>query len=451
MSIKDSPTSGRIRLDVASYAADLSGKDFESVYLDRSQTLSHSFLNGSSFKNSTFLGAPIDQTELAEAQIVDCLFDETDFTGSSFIGAIVEGTIFRKCIFADGEWRKSRFTNVTFQDCNFNYTTVNLCIFDNCKFYGPDSKQLDNRSVNYNVFTQCHFDTLYEDDVVLANSFGLPSKGQGKSLVNYGSNISLEEVCLQSSSGRTTVSDLVLAIQNEFERTKVHKLKTMRLEFISNIIVALANTKRISAASLTYLEGFFSSLANAATSEIDALAAMSVVLNIRSLLFDFIQNVVCDSEIAQCQCDAIDIEYDRTYTQADSVELAKILGELAIGDPNAFVVSRFAHGSTLIELLAVQVVGVGAVLTSLNFVLRQVNTTLVQAQQIRKNTAKLRRPPTKVAKKQRRNVSRVRALQRSGQFSKEVSVLRKTVAVHGYNAVVLDDEAKTRVHYVSNK
>src|SRR5437016_6846872 len=198
---KDNPTSGSIRLDVASYGADLSGKDFESVYLDRSQTLSHSFLNGSSFKQSAFLGAPIDQTELAEAQIVDCLFDEIDFTGSSFIGATVEGTIFRKCIFADGEWRKSRFTNVTFQDCNFNYTTVNLCIFDTCEFYGKDSKQLDNRSVNYNVFTQCHFDAFYEDDLVLANSFGLPSRGQRQSLANYGSSISLEEVCIQSSSG----------------------------------------------------------------------------------------------------------------------------------------------------------------------------------------------------------------------------------------------------------
>jgi len=63
----------------------LSGKDFESVYLEASQTLSHSFLNGSSFKNSTFLGAPIDQTELAEAQIIDCYFADTDFTGSSLI------------------------------------------------------------------------------------------------------------------------------------------------------------------------------------------------------------------------------------------------------------------------------------------------------------------------------------------------------------------------------
>jgi hypothetical protein len=451
MSNKDNPTSGRIRLHVASYGADLSGKDFEGVYLDRSQTLSHSFLNGSSFKNSAFLGAPIDQTELAEAQIVDCFFDETDFTGSSFIGAIVEGTIFRKCIFADGEWRKSRFTNVTFQDCNFNYTTVNLCIFDSCEFYGQGSKQLDNRSVNYNVFTQCHFDAFYEDDVVLANNFGLPSKGQRKALANYGSSISLEEVCVQSSSGRTTVSDLVRAIENEFKRMNVHRLKTLRLEFISNIIVALARTKRVSATSLTYLEGFFSSLAKAATSEVDTLAAMSVVINIRSLLFDLIQNSFVDSEIAQCQCDAIEIEYERTYTRSDSVELAKILGELAIGDPNAFVVSRFAHGSTLIELLALQVVSVGAVLTSLNFVLRQLNTTLVQTQQIRKNAGKLRRASTKVAKKQRKNVSRIQALQRSGHLSKEVSILRKAVAVHGYHAVTLDDEAQTRVHYVSSK
>lgn len=453
MTEKDIATYGKTRLDVASYAADLSGKDFESVYLESSQTLSHSFLNGSSFKNSTFLGAPIDQTELAEAQITDCSFDHNDFTGSSFIGATVERTIFRNCIFADGEWRKSRFTKVAFQDCNFNYTTVNLCVFDECEFSGRDTKQLDNRPVNYNAFTRCKFeDAFFEDDVVLANNFGLPSKGQRKALTNYGSSTSLEEICIKSSSARITASELICAIENELKRMNVHRLKTLRLQFICNIVVALTRTNQISATSLIYLEALFSNLGKAATSETDALAAMSVVISIRSLLFDILTDSFVDPEIADCVCQAVQIRYERIYTKSDALELAKILGELASGDANTFIVSHFAHGSTIIELLAVQVVSVGAVLTALNFVLRQLNTTLVRAEQVRKNAAKLiaaRKKPIKKSRK--KNVSRVTALQRSGSFSKETFLLHQAVAAHGYHAVLLDDQAETTIRYTPNK
>lgn len=449
---EDNETYGKARLDVASYGADLSGRDFDSVYLEQSQSLSHSFLNGTSFKNSTFLGAPIDQTELAEAHIIDCTFEQTDFTGSSFIGAKVEGTTFRNCIFADGEWRKSRFTNVTFQDCDFNYTTINLCVFDNCDFSGKGSEYLNNRSINYNVFTQSRFDASYEDDVVLANNFGLPSKGARKSLTNVGSSISLEEICIKSSSARTVVSELADAIEREFRSANVHRLKIMRLEFISNIIAALAKTNGVSASSLTYLETFFLAVAKDAVSEADALAAMSAVLNIRSLLFDVMKHSSVDSELADLQCQAIEIRYERTYSQPDALELAKILGELTNGDPDTFAVSRFAHGSTIIELIALHIVSVGAALTALNFVLRQVNTTLLQAQEIRKSTAKLFSATPKGTKKRRKNnVSRVQTLQRSGAVSKEAALLRQAVSAHGYRVVLLDDEAETTVHYVSNK
>ena len=454
MTDKDLLTCGKARLDVASYAADLSGKDFESVYLDSSQTLSHSFLNGSSLKNSAFLGAPIDQTELAEAQIVDCTFDDTDFTGSSFIGATVERTRFRNCNFADGEWRKSRFINVIFEDCNFDYTTTNLCIFDACVFSGKDTRKLDNRPVNYNVFTKCKFqDVFFEDDVVLANNFGLPSQGQRKALTSYSGSISLEEICIKSSYSTVSASELIAAVENEFMRMSVHRLKTLRLEFVCNIVNALAKTNGISATSLTYLENLFSDLGKSATSETDALAAMSVVISIRSLLFDVMTDSFVDSEIAQCVCQAVDIRYERTYSRSDANELAKMLGELSNDDANTFVVSHFVSGSTVIELLAVQVVSVGAVLTALNFILRQVNTTLVQARQIRINTTKLldarKKPQRKGGRK--KSVSRGTALQRSGSVSKATSLLRQTVATHGYQAVIMDDQAESIVHYVSSK
>jgi|GEM_PF-2877470 len=446
-------TIGKKRLDIASYAADLSGKDFECVYLESSQSLSHSFLNGSSFNNSAFVGAPMDQTELAEAQIVDCVFESTDLTGSSFIGATVERTTFRNCIFADGEWRKSRFTKVIFQNCDFNYTTVNLCVFDECEFSGQGTKYLDNRPVNYNVFTRCKFEDLsFDDDVVLANNFGLPSTGQRKALTGYGSTISLEEICIKSSSGVIVASDLVDAVQNELRRMNVHRLKTLRLTFICNIVSGLARMNRISPSSVSYLEALFYNLGKAATSETDALAAMSIVISLRSLLFDFAKETSVEPKIAGCLCQSLEIRYARRYRPSDARELARILGELATGDGGTFIVSRFAHGSTIIELLAVQIVSVGAVITALNFALRQVNTTLVRVREIRTNSSKLMSVGRAATKKSRKkNASRVTALQRSGSFSTETSMLHHTVEKHGYRAVLLDDQAETTVRYTSSK
>jgi Pentapeptide repeats (9 copies) len=452
MADEESKTYGKSQLNGASYGADLSGQDFDSVYLEPSQSLSHSFLNGTSFKDSTFLGAPIDQAELAEAHIIDCTFDRTDFTGSSFISAKVERTTFRDCVFADGEWRKSRFKSVIFQNCDFNYTTINLCVFEDCDFLKKGGEYLENRSVNYNVFSRSRFDTLYEDDVVLANNFGLPSKGARKSLTHVGSGISLEEICIKSSSARTVVSELVDAIEHELRSAKAHRLKIMRLEFVSNIVAALAKTNGVSAGSLTYLEAIFLSVAKDALSEADALAAMSAVLNIRSLLFDLMKHSIIDSEFAEFPCQAIEIRYQRTYTQYDVLELAKILGELANGTPNTFAISRFANGSTMIELLSMQVVSVGAILTAINFILRQVNTTLLEARKIRENTVKLLSPAPKATRKRKRKVvSRVQALQHSGVVPKEAALLRQTVSAHGYHVVLLDDEAETIVHYISNK
>jgi uncharacterized protein YjbI with pentapeptide repeats len=445
-------TRGRVKLDVAKYGADLSGKDFENVFLDSTQTLSHSFLNGTSFKTSTFLGAPLDQTELAEAEIQGCYFEKTEFVGSSFIGASVEDTIFRNCNFTDGEWRQSHFINVNFIVCHFNYTTVNLCTFDNCQFTGEDCKGLDNRSVNYNVFTQVVFDFLVEDDVVLASNFGLPSQGTKRSIANYGAGITLEEVCLKSSSGTIVVSEFVDAIETEFFREKSSRLKALRLEFISNIIRALAKHSKISATSLMYLENCFLTLAKSSSRESDALAAMSILLNIRSLLVNVFEHEGTESEYTECSCAAIEIQYKRTYDRSDAIELAEILGELSNNDPATFTVSKFTTGSTFIDLVPTQIVNVGATLLAINFVLKQANITLVQVRAIGKNLTNLLKPVFKKAKKpKRKHVSRVPALQRSGGSAKVVVSLRHTVTTHGYRVVMLDDTANVVVRYVSNK
>src|SRR6185437_2390610 len=430
---------GKTRLDSARYAADLSGKDFENVFADSTQTLSHSFLNGSSFKDSIFIETPIDQTELAEAEILGCRFERGDFTGSSFIGARVDDSLFVACNFTDGEWRKSRFRRVKFVDCNFHYTTMNLCTFDSCSFTGEGAKKIDNRSVNYNVFTRTEFDFSVADEVVLASNFGLPTEKASKSLANYGAGISLEEICLRSRTGKIVISELVDAIENEFRRSDGRRLKVLRLEFVSNIVIALGTIERVSATSLEYLERFFLMLARSAKTESDALAAMGVLLNIRSLLVDITAGRYSGPKYESALCTAIDVHYDRTYGRAEAEVLARILAELAHAAPGTFSISRFANGSTIIEMIALHAVAVGAALTAINYALRQANVTLVQTRELKTNTTKLLKEFSKKNKSKRRatQTSRVPALQRSGAPTKEMLSLRRVIDQTGRTAVDL--------------
>ena len=443
---------GKMQLTEAKYGIDLSGRDLENIFLDVGQSLSHSFLNGASLRESAFLGGPIDQTELAEAEIIGCLFRNTDFTGSSFIGSKVNHTAFQNCNFSDGEWRKSTFSDVHFVGCNFNYTTINLCVFDNCTFNGEGARHLDNRSVNYNVFTRTKFDFFVKDDVVLASNFGFPREGSAHAVTGHGAGITLNEICLRSASGRVVISELVDAIQNEFRQTSGHRLKLLRLEFVSNIVVALSKNSHISSTSLVYLESFFSSLARSATNEFNALAAMSILLNIRNAIFDQSESFSSEQTASSQSCSQIDIRYGRTYTESDAIELAKILGELANNNAETFAVSRFATGSTIIVLVAVFAVSAGATLKAINYALKQANVTLIEARELRMNAMELVAPsPKSSSKRRRKRQSRVPALQRSGAPTTDMLILRKTVSAHGYEAVRLDDVAEATIYFSSSK
>jgi uncharacterized protein YjbI with pentapeptide repeats len=444
-------TRGKVKLDAAKYAVDLSGKDFEDIFLESPQTLSHSFLNGASFKNSAFMGAPIDQTELAEAEILGCYFENVDFTGSSFIGATVTNTTFQNCNFTDGEWRQSRFSEVRFIGCDFNYTTVNLCIFDRCEFSGENARRLDNRSVNYNVFSQSNLDFLIEDEVVLASNFGLRGKEATRSLTNYGSRITLEEICLKSGSNDIVISELIDAIENEFTSPKVVRLKLLRLEFISNIIVAMAKASKISATSLIYIENFFSTLMKSAASETEALAVMRVLFNLRRAQLDIFEQDFTESTHAKSHCRGIGIIYERTYNRADADELANILSKIASGRSDTFVVTYFAVGSTSIQLIASHAVTVGATLMAINFALKQANVTLVQANKIGKNFANLIRPALKKSKRKTSRRKTDLLVQRIPTPQKEMTAVRQTVRRHGRRAVLLDDKSTVTVYYDSSR
>src|SRR3954451_3253349 len=106
---------------------DYSGRDFDSVHLRDSKSLSHAFLNGVTIVNSAFLDADLDQCEFGEAQLTKTSFVRCLLEGTDFVRATFSDVLFDECDFTDGEWRESVFTRVKFIRCKFEHTTVNLC------------------------------------------------------------------------------------------------------------------------------------------------------------------------------------------------------------------------------------------------------------------------------------------------------------------------------------
>jgi hypothetical protein len=376
---------------------------------------------------------------LAEIEITNSYFQGNDFTGSSFIGSRVENSTFERCNFTDGEWRLSRFAAVKFVDCDFNYTTVNLCDFDRCVFTGENSKRLFGRSVNYNVFTRSEFARAATDEAVLASNFGMRGPGLHKAIALHGEGVSLEEVCLASASGAIRVVDLTGAIENEFLRTRQQRLKKLRLEFISNILSGLVRANRISATSLAYVENLFATLARSALREAEILAAMTALLNIRSLMYD-VSSRGESAESEEGLCVGLSVKYADTYSRTDIDHLREILGELACGSDRAFALSHFETGSTSAGFVTTIAMDVGAVIVAVNFALQQADVTLRHSQKFVKNWKKLLsqiRPKLK-AKSRKGHASRVPALRRTGPVTPELAALSEAVARHGRTAVLLE-------------
>ena len=107
------------------------------------------------------------------------------------------------------------------------------------------------------------------------------------------------------------------------------RLRLLRLEFVSNIIKGLANTSKISATSLTYLENMFATIARSARTETELMSAMGALINIRNLLVNASESELPASEYAGYICRGLNIRYDQTFARSDAKELARILGYLA--------------------------------------------------------------------------------------------------------------------------
>jgi|ERR1051326_398435 uncharacterized protein YjbI with pentapeptide repeats len=367
---------------------DYSGRDFDALYHVDSDTLSHSFLNGASIHNCSFVNVELDHSELAEARISASSFHKVNLSASDFVRTEIDNTKFELCDFSNGDWRETRFVSVRFLNCTFSHTTINLCIFEHCEFAFEDRNGLDHRSINYNTFSKCTFTDTIKDELVLSRNFGLPSPPHAQSTFVFGSPTTIELVCRLSSTGQITVSDIIDAIEQECALQR-ERLKKIRLEFISNIISTLAKDRRISPTSLVYLEGIFMSLVKSAQDEADFLASMGALVNLRNAVFAIANRAIGMPPSAQAPCESIVLAFRQMYSNDEVAVLANALSEVIFGARGDVRISSVSYGSTIIDYILVSSTTVVSVLAALNLILTQANICLKKIEDLGRRMRKL--------------------------------------------------------------
>ncbi|KAA0675637.1 pentapeptide repeat-containing protein [Roseomonas genomospecies 6] len=441
---------GKSELSEAHPGIDLSGRDFESIYLSKPLSLSHSFLNGASFTDSIFFDIDIDQTEMAEAYFEKCSFNNVKLSGADLVGSSFVDCAFIGCYFTEGEWRSSKFVNVLFDSCYFDYTTINLCVFENCKFSQIAKGSLSHNSVNYNVFCRTEICERNIKDSVVSQNFGMPTPDHITSIKRSGAQVSLEDVCLTSGRGSFSIPDFVSAIYNEFHHGRRTRLKKLRLEFVSNIISAVSSEKRISSTSLLYIEIMLQSHARTLTNEGDMLSVMKAILGVRSALYDLSNETrenIYDIDHSQAACRKITILYQHTFPRDDAIALTKSIGIVSCGDPNAFYISEFRNGSTFIEMVASTTIQVSSVLFACGLLIRQATVTVERATQLKKAVNEFIQASAHRRKKRAQALpSKAPALQRTGSVSPELDRVKKALQDSGEALVRLDDKADIKIY-----
>jgi uncharacterized protein YjbI with pentapeptide repeats len=421
---------------------DYSGKDFDSVFLRNSKSLSHAFLNGVAISNSAFVNADLDQCEFAEAQLTRTSFTSCRLDGTDFVRATFSDILFEDCDFTDGEWRESIFTRVRFVRCTFVHTTVNLCSFYECEFLAGSLDGLDYKAVNYNVFSKCKFDGGISSETVLSRNFGLKPAKAPTSVVHYGGKISLEAVCLASGVRPTRVLDLVSAI--ELECTDFRgRLKKLRLEFISNIVRLMASEQTIAPSSLIYIEGVLSTLGVTLSDNGDAQAILSAFVTVRNALFDRVNEISAGEPISDGTVERILLEYEATYAREEGEAITASLNHILADGTNAARLVSVRHGSTIFSIdLPGLICSAVAVVAATNLLLSQATLSIRKFKALKKELTR-RKPRSKPS---RRSVATIKkptpALLLSARQPPELVRLRRAVQEHGLVLVRLDEPAR---------
>jgi hypothetical protein len=417
---------------------DYSGRDFDSVHLNDSKSLSHAFLNGVTISNSAFVNAGLDQCEFGEAQFTKTSFILCQLDGTDFVRATLSDILFDQCDFTDGEWRESVFTRVKFARCNFAHTTVNLCSFYDCEFLAGSLDGLDHKAVNYNVFSKCKFDGGISSETVLSRNFGLRPARASSSVVHFGKDITLEQVCLVSGARSTRVLDLVRAIEAECANFR-GRLKKLRLEFISNIVRLMASERTISPSSLIYIEGVLSALGSNLLEDGDPQAILSAFVTVRNALFDRVNEILLAESSRVGATQKIVLEYQATYSRAEGAAITGALDHLMSGGTGAVRLISVRHGSTIFSIdVSGLICSVAAALAAVNLLLSQATISVKKLKAFKKELT-ARKPRAK----SKRSVATIKkstpALLLSGKQPPELIRLRRAVQESGIILVRLDE------------
>jgi len=417
---------------------DYSGRDFDSVFIRNSKSLSHAFLNGVTIANSVFANADLEQCEFGEAQFTQTSFLSCLLAGSDFVRTTFSDVIFEDCDFTDGEWRESVFTRTKFVRCKFAHTTVNLCSFYKCEFLSGSLAGLDYKAVNYNVFSNCTFEGGVSNETVLSRNFGLKPVKASSSVVRFGTEVTLEQVCLVSGARPTKVFDLVRAIDFECSRFR-GRLKKLRLEFISNVVRLMASERKIAPSSLIYIEGILSRLGSTLLEDGDPQAVISAFVTVRNALFEQVNEILRSEPVSDGQVGKLLLEYNATYTREEGRALASALDEVLGGGTGAIRLTSVRHGSTIFSIdLSALICSAAAALAAINLLLSQAQISIRKIKEL-KRQVKQSKPKTRTKRSVAVLEKPTPALLLSGKQPVELIRLRRAVEEAGIVLVQLDE------------
>lgn len=424
---------------------DYSGLSIVGRYLVHADS-EKAFFNGTNLTGCVFDDVKFNNTEFTEGNFAQSTFSDTDLSGSDFIDSHFEDCRFVRCNFEKGEWRNSSFVRCNFAKCVLAHTTVALCTFMDCAFDNGTQKTIEHRSVYFNVFTRCAFDSLFVDAGFSSRNFGTPAATMGGTLVSAGSHTTIEHLCLLNNSGHLKSID-VIEVAESLCQSLVDGMQRLNstLVFFSKVIRTLTEEKRVSATSLIYLEEVISKLASSVEDQDLLSAAMLAIVEIRSALFSIMKEADL-KEQSRGDVREIRIVFSETYTRQQA-EVLKSALERTSGVPSAgFVIHDFRQGSTWIEITSATIVSLGGVLVALNFVLRQAKIAIDRVTDLRKSLAKAKSTMKKEAKDpNRKSRAKLPAVLRAGPVAPELKPVREVVHRYGRILVEMDSNAEVRV------
>lgn len=439
---------GRLPFEPRGIDNDYSGLSISDRYLENAN-VEKSFFNGVNLINCAFVAVRLNNSEFSEAKAERCEFDETDLSGADFVDCLFDKVLFSKCNFEKGEWREATFRNCKFLDCNFGHTTVALCKFVNCEFDAASLSSAEHRAIYFNVFTICKFARPIADVVFASRNFGTPAAGAHTGLVHPASGVNIEQICLLNNLGQLRIAalaDVAESICTTLGGKAQRRNST--LTFFSKIIRVLTDERRISATSLIYLEELITRFATTVDDQDLFMAAMAAVIEIRSALFTVASEPQAAEDTSVSRVRSITIYFSTTYARHQAEILRDALAEAAGIPPKGLRIETFRSGSTLIEIASTTILSTGALLTGLNFVLRQATVTVRRVAALKRAIDRIREEARRNAQKRqlvRQLPRKVRSILKSGAVAPELIPVRAAVRRSGRTLVELDENAEVTI------